>query len=146
MATKKAVVHPIDPFLFDGPSIQNFVFHLKSSSNAPNHTLTITSQTSVNTNFAFIQGTWQGDGPNAKNITGSITDGTVSLTASWANGMGGTNTLVSRLTPASRIPAFPPRWELNGNVVVTNAQGSIVSGGPGAVSGEGSPPEVLTSP
>jgi hypothetical protein len=63
MATKKAVVHPIDPFLFDGPSFQNFVFHLKSSSNAPNHILTITSQTSVNTNFAFIQGTWQGDGP-----------------------------------------------------------------------------------
>jgi hypothetical protein len=31
MATKKAVVHPIDPFLFDGPSFQNFVFHLKSS-------------------------------------------------------------------------------------------------------------------
>ena len=143
MVTKKAAVHPIDPFLFDGPSFQNFVFQLKSSSNAPNHTLTITSQTSVNTNFAFIQGTWQGDGPNAKNITGSITDGTVSLTASWANGMGGTNALVGRLTPASsRIPAFPPRWELNGNVVVTNAQGSIVAGGPGAVSGEGSPPQL----
>ena len=31
MATKKAVVHPIDPFLFDGPSFQNFVFHLKSA-------------------------------------------------------------------------------------------------------------------
>jgi hypothetical protein len=143
MATKKAVVHPIDLFLFDGPSFQNFVFHLKSSSNAPDHTLTITSQTSVNTNFAFIEGTWQGDGPNAKHITGSITDGTVSLTASWANGMGGTNTLVGRLTPASRIVAFPPRWELNGVVVVTNAQGSIVPGGPGAVSGEGSPPQVL---
>jgi len=146
MATKKAVVHPIDPFLFDGPSFQNFVFQLKSSSNAPNHTLTITSQTSVNTNFAFIQGTWQGDGPNAKQITGSITDGTVSLTASWANGIGGTNTLVGRLTPVvSRIPVSPPRWELNGNVVVTNAQGSVVSGGPGAVSGEGSPPQVLES-
>jgi hypothetical protein len=89
------------------------------------------------------KGTWQGDGPNAKNITGSIADRTVSLTASWANGMGGTNTLVGRLTPASsRIPAFPPRWELNGNVVVTNAQGSIVAGGPGAVSGEGSPPQL----
>jgi hypothetical protein len=130
MATKKAVVHPIDPFLFDGPSFQNFVFHLKSSSNAPNHILTITSQTSVNTNFAFIQGTWQGDGPNAKQITGSITDGTVSLTASWANGMGGTNTLVGRLAPVvSRIPVFPTAWELNGNVVVTNGQGSIVAGG-----------------
>jgi hypothetical protein len=146
MASKKAVVHPIDPFLFDGPSFQNFVFHLKSSSNAPDHTLTITSQTSVNTNFAFIEGTWHGDGPNAKQITGSITDGTVSLTASWANGMGGTNTLVGRLTPASRIVVFPARWELSGNVVVTNAQGSIVPGGPGMVSGEGSPPEVLASP
>jgi hypothetical protein len=144
MATKKAVVHPIDPFLFDGPSFQNFVFHLKSSSNAPNHILTITWQTSVNTNFAFIQGTWQGDGPNAKQITGSITDGTVSLTASWANGMGGTNTLVGRLAPVvSRIPVFPTVWELNGSVVVTNGQGSIVAGGPGAVSGEGSPPQVL---
>jgi hypothetical protein len=144
MATKKAVVHPMDPFLFDGPSFQNFVFRLKSSSNAPNHTLTITSQTSVNTNFAFIQGTWQGDGPNAKQITGSITDGSVSLTASWANGMGGTNTLVGRLAPVvSRIPVFPTAWELNGNVVVTNGQGSIVAGGPGAVSGEGSPPQVL---
>ena len=144
MATQKAVVHPIDPFLFDGPSIQNFVFHLKSSSNAPNHILTITSQTSVNTNFAFIQGTWQGDGPNAKQITGSVTDGTVSLTASWANGMGGTNTLVGTLTPVvSRIPVFPTAWELNGNVVVTNGQGNVVAGGPGAVSGEGSPPQVL---
>jgi hypothetical protein len=144
MATKKAVVRPINPFLFDGPSFQNFVFHLKSSSNAPNHILTITSQTSVNANFAFIEGTWQGDGPNAKQITGSITDGTVSLTASWANGMGGTNTLLGRLTPVvSRIPVFPTGWELNGNVVVTNGQGSIVAGGPGAVSGEGSPPQVL---
>jgi hypothetical protein len=145
MATKKAVVHPIDPFMFDGPSFQNFVFRLKSASNAPDHTLTITSQTPVNTNFAFIEGTWQGDGPNAKHITGSITDGTVSLTASWANGMGGTNTLLGRLTSASRIVAFPPRWELNGNVVVTNAQGAIVAGGPGAVFGEGSPPQVLES-
>jgi hypothetical protein len=144
MATKKAVMHPIDSFLFDGPSFQNFVFHLKSGSNAPNHTLTITSQTSVNTNFAFIQGTWQGDGPNAKQITGSITDGTISITASWANGMGGTNTLVGRLTPiVPRVPLFPPRWELTGTVVVTNGQGAVVAGGPGAVSGEGAPPQVL---
>ena len=95
---------------------------------------------------AFVEGTWQGDGPNAKHVTGSITDGVVSLTILWANGMGGTNTLVGRLTPVvSRIPALPPRWELNGNVVVTNAQGDIVPGGPGAVSGEGSPPQVLES-
>jgi hypothetical protein len=58
--------------------------------------------------------------------------------------MGGTNTLVGRLAPVvSRIPVFPTGWELNGNVVVTNGQGSIVAGGPGALSGEGSPPQVL---
>jgi hypothetical protein len=140
----KSAVHPIDPFTFDGPSFLNFVFHLKSSSNAPNHTLTITSQTSVSTNFAFIQGTWQGDGPNAKKFTGSITDGTVSITCSWANGMGGTNTLMGRVAPASRIVALPSRWELSGNVVATDAQGNVVTGGPGMVSGEGAPPaEVL---
>jgi hypothetical protein len=146
MATK-AAVRPANQSSFDGPSFLNFVFHLKSSSNAPNHTLTITSQTSVSTNFAFIQGTWQGDGPNAKKITGSITDGAVSLTCSWANGMGGTNTLIGRATPSSRIVAFPPRWEFSGSVVVTDAQGNIVAGGPGMVSGEGAPPqEVLTQP
>jgi hypothetical protein len=56
--------------------------------------------------------------------------------------MEGTNTLVGRLTTVVSFPTSPPRWELNGNVVVTNAKGSIVSGGPGAVSGEGSPPQL----
>ena len=100
----------------------------------------------MNTNFAFIEGTWHGDGPNAKQNYWFDHRRDIFLTASWANGMGGTNTLVGRLTPASRIVAFPARWELSGNVVVTNAQGSIVPGGPGMVSGEGSPPEVLASP
>jgi hypothetical protein len=125
---------------FDGPFLQGVIFHLKSNNpgnpNAPNHTLEITSQTSVSSNFAFVEGNWQGDGPSAKRFTGSLTDGTVSLTCSWANGMSGTNTLVARVAPASQIIAN--RWDLNGNVVVTNGTGSIVSGaGPGMVSGEG---------
>jgi hypothetical protein len=56
--------------------------------------------------------------------------------------MGGINTLVGRLTPVSSIVALPPRWELSGNVVVTSAQGTVAGGGPGAVSGEGSPPRL----
>jgi hypothetical protein len=146
METTTAVPHPIDQLPFGGPSFENFVFRLKSSSNSPEHTLTITSQTSVNANFALIEGTWQGEGPSAKRFTGSITDGNVYLAVSWQNGMGGTNTLVGMLAPVSRIVAFPPRWELSGNVVATNAQGAIVAGGPGMVSGEGSPPQVLASP
>jgi len=138
----KPPLHPLDPFLFDGPSFVGFVFHLKSGSNAPNHTLTITSQTSVSTNFAFIQGTWQGDGPAAKEFTGSITDGIVSVTCSWANGKGGTNTLMGRIVPFSEVVVAVPGWELSGNVVVTDVTGNVVSGGPGMVSGPGALPIV----
>jgi hypothetical protein len=78
---------------------------------------------------------------NAKEFTGSITDGTVSITCSWANGMNGTNTLMGRIIPTSRIVAN--RWELTGNVVATDGAGNVVAGGPGMVSGEGSAPEVF---
>jgi hypothetical protein len=132
---------PANPSSFDGLSFQSFVFNLKSSTNAPDHTLTITSQTPVSTNFAFIEGTWQGKGSAAKKFTGSITDGAVSITCSWANGMNGTNTLMGRIAPASSIVAN--RWELTGNVVATDGTGNIVAGGPGMVSGEGSAPEVF---
>ena len=135
--------HPADT-TFDGPSLQRVIFHLKSNNpnnpGAPDHTLAITSQTSVNANFAFIEGTWQGDGPSAKNFTGSLTDGAVSITCSWANGMGGTNTLMGKIVPGSRYVAN--LWVLNGNVVVTNGAGSVVAGGPGMVSGEGRAQEV----
>jgi hypothetical protein len=132
---------------FDGPSLAGIVFHLKSNNpdnpNAPNHTLEVTSQTPISTNFAFVEGTWRGDGPNAKRFTGSLTDGAVSITCSWANGMSGTNTLMARIAPASRIVAN--RWELTGNVVVADGTGNVVPGGPGMVSGGGQA-QVLAQP
>ena len=136
---------PFPPFQFefDGPNLEGVVFTLKSSSDKPTHTLTITSQTYVSENFAFIEGTWQGDGPTAKDFTGSLTDGTVSMTCSWTNGMSGVNTLIGRITPVSQIVANG--WQFTGSVVVTS-NGAVVQGGPGAVSGEGRPPEIGALP
>jgi hypothetical protein len=129
------------PVTFDGPGLQGVAFTLRSGSGKPTHTLTITGQTTVTANYAFLQGTWQGDGPTPKNFTGSLTDGVVSITCSWANGMGGTNTLIGRISVGS--PIIVNLWALNGNVVVTNGQGAVVPGaGPGAVSGEGRAPEI----
>jgi hypothetical protein len=48
----------------DVPNLLGFVFVLKSSSNKPDHTLTILSQNFTSAEFASIQGTWQGDGPS----------------------------------------------------------------------------------
>jgi hypothetical protein len=137
--------HPFPPlqFIFDGPSLEGVVFTLKSSDNKPTHTLTITSQTYVSDNYAFIQGTWQGDGGTAKDFTGSLTDGTVSMTCSWANGMSGVNTLIGRITPVSQIVANG--WQFTGSVVVTS-NGAVVQGGPGGVSGEGRPPQIGALP
>lgn len=131
--------------VYDGPSLLNFVFQLKSSENAPDHTLTITSQTSVSRSFAFIQGTWQG-GKSQRQFTGTISDGTVRLTCSWANGMEppGANTLMGTVVPASGNAA-PQRWEFSGNVIATDDQGNVTTGGPGMVAGEGGPP-VLSQP
>jgi len=140
----------------DVPNLKGFVFVLKSSSNKPDHTLTILSQTYNNADFASIQGTWQGDGPNPKNITGNITTqifanptpGSIQsvqqgnrliilrtlvwITFHWANGMGGTNTLSGTL-----VPNGTNIWHLNGTVVVTDSAGNVVPGGPGEVSGDG---------
>jgi hypothetical protein len=55
--------------------------------------------------------------------------------------MGGINTLIGKITQVLS-PVFPNRWELNGNVVVTDSAGNIVSGRPGMVSGEGAVPVV----
>ena len=136
---------------FNGPALQGVVFDLKSSTpGKPNHTLTITLQQPLETTLAFIAGTWQGEGPNAKNFAGSITASPVHITCSWSNGMMGANgstgmnALVGDILPASRIPGNPTgRWVLKGSVVVTDGQGNVVPGaGPGMVSG-GEPPPPL---
>jgi len=134
---------------FSGPTLQGVVFELKSgTSGKPNHTLTIVLQQPMDTTLAFISGTWQGDGPNAKNFAGSITAGPVRITCSWPNGMmgpngrTGMNALVGHVVPASRVPGNPTgRWHLDGTVIVTDGQGTVVPGaGPGMVSGDEPPP------
>jgi hypothetical protein len=136
---KKLPTPPIPPpwLVFDGPSLLNVVFTLKSLENAPTHFLRIMSQTSISRNFAFIQGTWQGDGPTPKQFIGTISDGTIRLTCSWARGDDpnidvGRNTLMGTV-----FPADTQHWVLVGNVVATDAEGEITSGGPGMVTGEG---------
>jgi hypothetical protein len=140
----------------DVPNLKGFVFVLKSSSNKPDHTLSILSQTFTSTDFASIQGTWQGDGPTAKDITGDITSRLYTYPAPafsqearqgdrlivfptfvwiafhWANGMGGQNILSGTL-----VPNGTNVWHLNGTVVVTDSTGNVVPGGPGDVSGDG---------
>jgi len=137
---------------FNGPTLQGIVFELKSSTpNKPNHTLRITLQQTLDNSVAFIAGTWQGDGPNAKNVTGSITASPSRITCSWpngmmgANGMTGMNALVGHVVPASRLPGNPTgRWHLEGSVVVTDGQGNVVPGaGPGQVSGNEPPPAAI---
>ena len=134
----------------DVPNLKGFVFVLKSSSNKPDHTLTILSQNFTSAEFASIQGTWQGDGPSSKDITGDITTQLVIdpipalqaarhgnrimvpptpiwITFRWGpNGMGGMNTLSGTLAPnGTNI------WHLDGTVVVTDGAGNDVPGGPG---------------
>ena len=140
----------------DVPNLKGFVFVLKSSSNKPDHTLTILSQNFTSAEFASIQGTWQGDGPSPKDITGDITTQLVIdpipafqaarhgnriivpptpiwITFHWGpNGMGGMNTLSGTLAPnGTNI------WHLDGTVVVTDGAGNDVPGWPGEVSGDG---------
>lgn len=128
----------------DVPNLKGFVFVLKSSSNKPDHTLTILSQNFTSAEFASIQGTWQGDGPSSKDITGDITTQLVIdpipafqaarhgnriivpptpiwITFRWGpNGMGGMNTLSGTLAPnGTNI------WHLDGTVVVTDASGTV---------------------
>jgi hypothetical protein len=131
--------------LFIGPSFKGFVFILKSDSDKPNHTLTITSQTSIDLILASIQGTWQGDGPSAKNFTGTIIHprgaSHISLTLSWANGMNGHNTLAGTLTHVPVTNVLEENlWHLAGNVVSYDANNNPTGGGPGHVSGNGEPP------
>jgi hypothetical protein len=138
----------------DVPNLLGFVFVLKSSSNKPDHKLTILSQINTSAEFATIQGTWQGDG-GPKDITGDITSRLYSypapfqvarqenrhivfpsflwITCHWPNGMSGTNILSGTL-----VPNGTNIWHLNGTVVVTDSAGNVIPNkGPGDVSGDG---------
>jgi hypothetical protein len=134
------------PTKFLGPSFEGFVFILKSDSEKPNHTLTITSQTSIDFIIAAIQGTWQGDGPSAKSFAGTIFMlKNLSITLSWANGMSGHNTLTGKLTHVPAIDVLQENlWHLDGSVTAFGADNNPIAGaGPGNVSGNGEPPFVV---
>lgn len=126
---------------FLGQSFENFVFVLKSDSGKPSHTLTIKSQTSIDFIIAAIQGTWQGDGPSAKPFAGTIIRLKVlQISLSWANGMGGHNTLAGVLTKVPTNNVLEENlWHLAGSVTAYNADNEKVPGGPGNVSGNGAP-------
>jgi hypothetical protein len=138
------------PTKFLGPSFEGFVFILKSDSDKqnptkPNHTLTITSQTSIDFIIASIQGTWQGDGPSPKSFAGSIFSlDNLSITLSWANGMNGHNTLTGKLTHLAPSDVLQQHlWHLDGSVTAFDGNNNPIAGaGPGNVSGNGEPPFV----
>jgi PASTA domain len=148
------------------PNLKGFVFFplISSQPGKPNHKLTILSQTFTSAEFATIQGTWEGDGPNVHDGTGDITtqlfvDPTpafarhenrvivvprptlIRITFQFPNGMmspdgtqTGWNTLTSTLTPNGTNI-----WHLDGTVVVRDYTGTIEQGkGPGDLSGDGS--------
>ena len=134
--------------LYNGPSFQGLSFDLASSSGKPAHTLTIQTQTAGFNYTAYITGTWQGDGA-AKPVTGQIVDvnGAITITVSWANGQGGTNTLSGTISWVPELVYFQSHWQLQGSVTVTNGAGQVVPGaGPGNVSGSAYPYHIILAP
>jgi hypothetical protein len=129
------------PPVYSGPNFQGLSFDLQSANGKPAHTLTIQTQTNGFFYTAYITGTWQGDGA-AKPITGTIVDinGNITITVSWANGQGGSNTLSGSITWVPELAFYQSHWLLQGSVTVTNSYGQIVQGaGPGNVSGNAYP-------
>jgi hypothetical protein len=148
IAVQPVLVHPIPfPLPHRVPNLQGYTFYLNSSNGKPAHTLIIKTE---NYNFltvsASFTGTWQGDGPNAKTVSGTLVFAAHSTTVvnvkfSWTNGSGGQNSFSGSLTPVhNRISIFSAGYYLTGTVT------SSTGGGPGMVSGYGYPSRpVLTA-
>jgi len=139
--TPIAHVHPIPlPHVARVPNLQGYTFYLNSTNGKPAHTLVITSETYNRFGSASVTGTWQGDGPNSKNVSGTLvfaakSHTVVSVNFSWTNGSGGQNSFSGSLTSVhNRISVFSGAYYLTGNVT------SSTGGGPGMVSGYGYPP------
>ncbi len=127
----------------DVPDVQGYTFHLTSSNGKPAHTLVITSETYMWSGSASFTGTWAGDGPNSKPVSGTLvfeanSTSTVSVNFSWTNGNSGQNSFSGTLTRVhNRIPVYTTDYYLTGNVT------SSTGGGPGMVSGYGYPPRTV---
>ena len=141
-----AHVHLIPlPHVVRIPNLQGYTFYLNSTNGKPAHTLIITSESYNRFGSASFTGTWQGDGPNSKAVSGTLAFAAHSRTVvnvnfSWTNGSGGQNSFSGSLTAVhNRISVFSAGYYLTGNVT------SSTGGGPGMVSGYGYPPRpVLT--
>ena len=71
--TPIAHFHPIQlPHRVDVPNLQGYTFHLNSSNGKPAHTLNIKTETYNRFGSASFTGTWQGDGPNSKPVSGTL--------------------------------------------------------------------------
>ena len=139
--TPIAHLHPIRlPHVAHVPELQGYTFHLTSSNGKPAHTLVIKSETYNWFGSASFTGTWSGDGPNSKAVSGTLvfeanSNTVVDVKFSWTNGSGGQNSFSGNLTPVhNRISVYSAAYYLVGNVT------SSTGGGPGMVSGYGQPP------
>jgi hypothetical protein len=128
------------PHVVDVPNLQGYTFYLNSTNGKPAHTLVIKSETYNWFGSASFTGTWSGEGPNSKTVSGTLVFAPNSTTAvnvnfSWTNGSGGQNSFSGSLTPVhNRITVFSAGYFLSGTVT------SSTGGGPGMVSGYGYPP------
>ena len=122
------------------PDLQGYTFDLTSSTGKPAHTLVIKSETYNRFGSASFTGTWSGDGPNSKAVSGTLvfaanSHTVVNVNFSWTNGSSGQNSFSGSLTPVhNRISVLSAGYFLSGNVT------SSTGGGPGMVSGYGYPP------
>jgi hypothetical protein len=141
-----AHVHPIRlPHRVDVPNLKGYTFHLNSANGKPAHTLVIATETYMRSGSASFTGTWAGDGPNSKAVSGTFVFAARSTTVvdvnfSWTNGSGGQNSFTGSLTAVhNRITLYSSAYYLTGNVT------SSTGGGPGMVSGYGYPPRPVLS-
>ena len=133
------------PHVVRVPDLRGYTFYLNSTNGKPAHTLVIKTETYNRFGSASFTGTWQGDGPNSKTVSGTLvfaanSHTVVSVNFSWTNGNSGQNSFSGSLTPVhNRISVLSAGYYLTGNVT------SSTGGGPGMVSGYGYPPRpVLT--
>ena len=139
--TPIAHFHPIPlPHRVDVPNLRGYTFLLNSTNGKPAHTLVIKTEPYNWFGSASFTGTWSGDGPNSKPVSGTLVFAANSTTVvnvnfSWTNGSSGQNSFSGSLTAVhNRISVFSGAYYLTGNVT------SSTGGGPGMVSGYGYPP------
>jgi hypothetical protein len=128
------------PHLARVPNLKGYSFYLTSNNGKPAHTLVIKTESYNWFGSASFTGTWQGDGPNSKTVSGTLvfaahSHTVVNVNFSWTNGQGGQNSFSGTATPVhNRISIFSGAYYLTGTVT------SSTGGGPGMVSGLGYPP------